>query len=205
MSWRVAGIAVATLVSGAVAPLLVDRYGGGLAGHRAMGLAVGVLIAGGALLSYLGTRTAMRASPPTERRLRAQLAVAAGNRGFRRLLACFVVQSAGVATVLAGVSYFADQAPRDPETGPTLLFACFVGPALLVMPLWTRVGARAGKLVALVAASLIFAAGALALVAAPVLPAVGVYPLVALIGRRRSRTVTPSGSVPGRHRPARRS
>ena len=94
MSWRVAGIAVATLVSGAVAPLVVGRYGGGLPGHRAMGLVVGALIAGGALLAFLGTRTAMRTSAPTERRLRAQLAVAAGNRGFRRLLVIVTVQSA---------------------------------------------------------------------------------------------------------------
>ena len=65
MSWRVAGIAVATLVSGAVAPLVVRRYGGGLAGHRAMGLVVGASIAGGALLAFLGTRTAMgRPRPP---------------------------------------------------------------------------------------------------------------------------------------------
>ncbi|MER5337659.1 MFS transporter [Micromonospora sp. NPDC002717] len=183
MSWRIAVLALAILVSGAVAPLVRDAGGGGVAGHRWMGLFVAGLIVAGALGAFLGTRSApegtVGASEPT---LRAQLAVAGRNRPFRALLVCFVVQSAGVATILAGVNYFADQILRDPEGGPTVLFACFVGPALLVMPVWTRVGARVGKPTALVAASLIFAAGALALVAAPVLPGAAVYLLVALVG-----------------------
>ncbi|WBB66320.1 MFS transporter [Micromonospora sp. WMMD812] len=183
MTWRIAVLALAILVSGAVAPVVVTAGGEGLPGHRWMGLFVAALIALGAVGAFLGTRSAptgrVRQSEPT---LRAQLAAAGRNRPFRALLLCFVVQSAGVATVLAGVNYFADQILRDPETGATLLFACFVGPALLVMPLWTRVGARVGKLAALVAAALLFALGALALAAAPVLPAVAVYAVVAVIG-----------------------
>ncbi|WP_229400452.1 MFS transporter [Micromonospora okii] len=183
MSWRVAVLAVAILVSGAVAPAVVTAGGDGVAGHRWMGLFVAALIVVGTVGAFLGTRGAptgtVGESEPT---LRAQLAVAARNRPFRALLACFVIQSAGVATILAGVSYFAAQVLRDPETGPTVLFACFVGPALLVMPLWTRVGARVGKRAALVAASALLAAGALALVAAPALPSVAVYLVVAVIG-----------------------
>ncbi|MGC5290103.1 MFS transporter [Micromonospora sp. DT231] len=183
MTWRIAVLALAILVSGAVAPLVVSAGGGGVAGHRWMGLFVAALIALGALGAFLGTRSAptgaVGGSEPT---LRAQLAVAGANRPFRALLICFVVQSAGVATILAGVNYFAAQILRDEQSGPTLLFVCFVGPALLVMPLWTRVGARLGKRTALVVGSLILAVGALALVAAPVLPPVAVYLVVALIG-----------------------
>ncbi|SCL20169.1 Na+/melibiose symporter [Micromonospora nigra] len=183
MTWRIAVLALAILVSGAVAPLVRDAGGGGVAGHRWMGLFVAALIAVGAVGAFLGTRSAptgvVGESEPT---LRAQLAVAGRNRPFRALLLCFVVQSAGVATILAGVQYFADQILRDPVTGPTVLFVCFVGPALLVMPLWSRAGARLGKLAALVAASLILTVGALALVAAPVLPAAAVYALVAVVG-----------------------
>ena len=50
------------------------------------------------------------------------------------------------------------------------------------MPVWTRAGRRLGKLKSLVVASLIYAAGALALLAAPGLPPVAVYLLVAVIG-----------------------
>ncbi|RKN44278.1 MFS transporter [Micromonospora endolithica] len=183
MTWRIAVLALAILISGAVAPLVRDAGGGGVPGHRWMGLFVAGLIVLGAVGAYLGTRSAptgtVAESEPT---LRAQLAVAGRNRAFRALLLCFVVQSAGVATILAGVDYFATQVLRNPDGGPTVLFVCFVAPALLVMPLWSRVGRRHGKLAGLVAASLIFAVGALALVAAPVLPAVAVYLLVAVIG-----------------------
>ncbi|MFG3705511.1 MFS transporter [Micromonospora sp. NPDC047670] len=183
MSWRIAVLALAILVSGAVAPLVRDAGGGGVPGHRWMGLFVAGLIVLGAVGAFAGTRAAPEgAVGESEPTLRAQLAVAGRNRPFRALLVCFVVQSAGVATILAGVNYFADQILRDPDGGPTVLFVCFVGPALLVMPLWTRVGARVGKLAALVAASLIFAAGALALLATPLLPAAAVYVLVALVG-----------------------
>ncbi|MGV9809792.1 MFS transporter [Micromonospora chersina] len=183
MSWRIAVLALAILVSGAVAPAVVTAGGDGVPGHRWMGLFVAALIVAGTVGAFLGTRSAPTGTVgESEPSLRAQLAVAGRNRPFRVLLVCFVIQSAGVATVLAGVKYFADQVLRAPDTGPTLLFACFVGPALLVMPLWTRAGARLGKRAALVAASLLFAAGALALVASPALPAAGVYAVVALIG-----------------------
>jgi Na+/melibiose symporter-like transporter len=118
----------------------------------------------------------------SEPSLRAQLAVAAGNRAFRRLLACFVVQAAGIATMLAGVKYFATHVLRDETNGPALLFVCFVGPALLVMPLWQRVGERVGKLRRYVAASATFAAGAAAAVASPVLPHGGVYLITTVVG-----------------------
>lgn len=183
MTWRIAVLAVAILVAGALAPLVVTAGGDGISGHRWMGLFVAALIAVGALGAFLGTRSAPAGEvAESEPSLRAQLAVAGGNRPFRVLLICFVVQSAGVATILAGVNYFADHILLAPRTGPTLLFACFVGPALLVMPVWSRVGARVGKRGGLVAASVLFAAGALALAAAPVLPAVAVYALVAMIG-----------------------
>ncbi|MGN9906091.1 MFS transporter [Phytohabitans sp. LJ34] len=183
MTWRVAFLALAILISGAVAPLVVSAGGDGIPGHRWMGLFCAALIVVGAVGVYAGTRGVptgeARESEPT---LRAQLAVARANRPFRLLLACFVVQAAGIGTMLAGVKYFADHVIERPDDGPTVLFVCFVGPALLVMPLWRRVGAWAGKVRAFVLASLIFAGGALALVAAPALPPVVVYLLVAAIG-----------------------
>ncbi|HEX6969331.1 MAG TPA: MFS transporter [Micromonosporaceae bacterium] len=183
MTWRVAVLALAILVSGAIAPLVVNSTGGGITGYRWMGLFVAALIVVGAVGTFLGTRTAPSGEVhESEPSLRAQLAVAMGNHPFRLLLICFVIQAAGIATILAGVQYFAGHILRSPELGPTLLFACFVAPALLVVPLWSRIGARVGKLRGFVFASLLFTVGALALVAAPALPNVVVYAVVALIG-----------------------
>ncbi|ASW53501.1 MFS transporter [Plantactinospora sp. KBS50] len=182
LSWRIAVLALAILVSGALAPLVVTATGGGIPGHRWMGVFVATLMVVGTIGTFLGTAGPAGPVEQSEPSLRAQLAVAAGNGPFRALLLCFVIQAAGIATVLAGVTYFAAQVLNDPQTGPTLLFACFVGPALLVMPAWTPLGRRLGKPRAFVVASLLFAVGALGLVAAPALPAVACYPLVALIG-----------------------
>lgn len=182
MTWRVAVLALAILVSGALAPLVVELTGGGLGGHRWAGAFVGALIVVGTLGTFLGTRDAPTRTPQeTEPSLVAQLRIAAGNRPFRALLTCFVIQSAGIGTMLAGVQYFADHVIGQ-RAGATFLFAAFVGPALLVMPLWTRAGRRLGKLRSLVLASLIFAAGSLALLTAPGLPPVVVYLLVAVVG-----------------------
>jgi glycoside/pentoside/hexuronide:cation symporter, GPH family len=170
MTWRVAVLAVAILVSGGVAPIVVNAAGKGIPGYRAMGVFVGVLIVAGTLGAFVGTRGApVGRLTESEPSLRAQLAVARANRPFRLLLACFVVQAAGIATMLAGVNYFAEQVLHS-QAAKTLLFVCFVGPALLVMPVWTRVGAVLGKLRGYAVASLLFALGALLLGAAQALP-----------------------------------
>jgi Na+/melibiose symporter-like transporter len=183
MTWRVAILAVAILVSGALSPVVTRQFGGGIPGHRAMGVFVGILIIVGTAGSFFGTRGAPTGEVlPSEASLGRQLRTARANRAFTRLLVCFVVQAAGIATMLAGVSYFATQVLDSPDTGATVLFACFVGPALLVMPLWTRIGRRVGKLRAYVFASLLFAAAAGLLVLAPFLSAAVVYVITGLVG-----------------------
>jgi len=182
-TWRVAVLAFSILISGAVAPLVVNAGGGGIAGYRWMGFFVATVIVVGTLGAFFGTAAAPTGAPTeSEPSLRAQLRVAARNLSFRRLLLCTIVQGAGIATMLAGVKYFATHVLHDEANGPTILFACFVSPALLVMPLWLRVGDRVGKLRGYVTGSLVFAAGATALVAAPVLPTGVVYLLVAVVG-----------------------
>jgi len=175
-------LALAILISGALAPLVVEQTGGGLAGHRWSGVFVGALIVVGTLGVYFGTRTAdSRSVEAVEPDLRTQIRIAMANGPFRALLLLWIIQAVGIGTMLAGVQYFADHVVGR-ESGATFLFAAFVGPALLVMPLWSRVGGRIGKPRSLAAGSLLFAAGALALLAAPALPALAVYLLVAVVG-----------------------
>lgn len=182
MTWRVAVLALAILLSGALAPLIVDQTGGGLNGHRWAGICVGVFIVVGTLGVYLGTRGApSRSAPELESSLLTQLRVAWANVPFRGLLLCWIVQGVGVGTVLAGVQYFADHIVGQ-KSAATFLFAAFVGPAILVMPLWTIVGKRIGKRNSLIAGSLLFAAGGVAMVASPSLPPVAIYLITAVVG-----------------------
>ena len=182
MTWRVAVLALTILISGAVAPLVVDRTGGGIIGHRWAGVFVGALIVVGTLGVYFGTRPAeSRSAAEPESDLRTQLRIALANRPFRALLLCWIVQAVGVGTMLAGVQYFADHVVGH-SSAATFLFTAFVGPALLVMPLWSHVGRRIGKRRSLIAGSLLFGGGGVFMVAAPALPAVVIYLIAAVVG-----------------------
>jgi Na+/melibiose symporter-like transporter len=182
MTWRVAFLALTILVSGAVAPIVRDQFGGGIPGHRAMAVFIAIMIVIGSIsVVYLTKGAATGTIVASEPTLRAQLKVASQNKPFRVLVLCFVAQAAGVGAMLAGVQYFADHVLHN-HGATTLLFVCVVGPAILVMPLWNRVGARVGKLRGYVAASLLITVGTLALVTAPLLPVAAVYGIVAVIG-----------------------
>jgi GPH family glycoside/pentoside/hexuronide:cation symporter len=64
----------------------------------------------------------------------------------------------------------------------TILFVCFVGPALLLTPVWSRYGARVGKKRGYLLASAILAAGALLNVTAREAPVAVVFVATALVG-----------------------
>ena len=181
MTWRVAVLALAILASGAGAPAVRDAVGPER-GYLVMGLVVAVVIAAGAVGAWWGTRTApVGRVEPAGGSLRDQLGVIGHDRDFRRLLGAFVLQALATGSMLAGVDYVARHVLGS-AAASTLLFVAFVGPALVVTPLWQRVGARWGKVRGFVAASALLGAGALALVAARQLPEAAVLAAVAVVG-----------------------
>lgn len=177
MTWRVAILALAILLSGATAPLVVDA-----AGHLAMGVYVAVLLVLGVLGAWWGTRDAPTLDvEPAGGSLREQLALVGADRDFRVLLGCFVLQALGVGAMLAGVAYVSVQLLGS-TTAATFLFAAFVGPALLVTPLWERLFVRRGKRAGYTVASVLLVVGALALLASREGLALVVYPAAAVVG-----------------------
>jgi Na+/melibiose symporter-like transporter len=160
MTWRVAVLALAILLSGATAPLVVDALD-----HRAMGLYVALLLLVGVVGAYRGTRDApqLEAAAPTGG-MRDQLALVGADADFRALLGCFVLQALGIGAMLAGVAYVADEL-LDSTAAATFLFVAFVGPALLVTPLWERWFATRGKRTGYTWASALLVVGALGLLA----------------------------------------
>jgi Na+/melibiose symporter-like transporter len=92
-----------------------------------------------------------------------------------------VVQALATGCMLAGVDYLATDV-LDREGASTILFVCFVGPALLLTPAWSVVGARIGKKQGYLVASLILAAGALLAVLARSASFGLVVAAVALVG-----------------------
>lgn len=182
MTWRVAMLATAILVSGAGAPYILDRMGGGITGHRWMALFVGAIMLLGTLIVFYSTAKAPTGViTQSEPSLRAQLKVAWANRPFRLLVACFVAQATGVAAMLAGVRYFAYYVMGDLNT-TTWLFLAVVSPALFTTPIWRRLGERVGKLRGYVIASVTLTVATFALTVAPYLPHFVIYAVIAVIG-----------------------
>jgi Na+/melibiose symporter-like transporter len=181
MTWRVAILAFTIMLAGATAPLIRDAIGG-RPGYRVMGVAMACVIVVGVVGAYVGTRRApIGAVQPGPGTLRDQLRIVAGARDFRLLLTTFVVQALATGCMLAGVDYLATDV-LDRKGASTILFVCFVGPALLLTPAWSVVGARIGKKQGYLVASLILAAGALLAVLARSASFGLVVAAVALVG-----------------------
>ena len=182
MTWRVAILAFTIMLAGATAPVIRDAVGG-RAGYRVMGVAMA--------RGHRGRRRSARTAAPATRRsarsspgrasLRDQLRIVAGARDFRLLLITFVVQALATGCMLAGVDYLASDV-LDRTGATTILFVCFVGPALLLTPAWSAIGARIGKKQGYLASSVILAAGALLAVLRPIGAVRLVVAAVALVG-----------------------
>lgn len=181
MTWRVALLALTILLTGASAPAIRDAVGG-RDGYRIMGVVVALVIVVGVVGVYRGTRTAPVGSVQAGTgSLREQLRVVAAARDFRLLLTTFVIQALAIGAMLAGVDYMA-RVVLQQEGAATVLFVCFVGPALVLTPIWERVGRRIGKKAGYVSASLFLVAGALLLTTARVAPPWVVFVATALVG-----------------------
>ena len=159
MTWRVAILAFTIMLAGATAPVIRDAVGG-RDGYRVMGVVMAVVILVGVVERVVGHPSApIGAVSAGAGSLREQLRVVGQARDFRVLLTTFVLQALATGCMLAGVAYVAEDLLG--RTGAaTVLFVCFVGPALLLTPLWARWGERVGKKQGYVAASLVLAAGA---------------------------------------------
>jgi GPH family glycoside/pentoside/hexuronide:cation symporter len=181
MTWRVAILAFTIMLAGATAPVIRDAVGG-RDGYRVMGVVMALIIATGVVGAYRGTRQApvgaVAAGPGS---LRDQLRIVATAKDFRHLLTTFVIQALATGCMLAGVAYLAEDV-LDSSGAATVLFVCFVGPALLLTPVWSAIGGRIGKKRGYVYSSLILAAGAALAVVAQSAPAAVVFLATGLVG-----------------------
>ena len=181
MTWRVAILAFAILVSGGLSPIIRDAFGP-VWGYRAVGFFVAALIALGAWGAWHGTKRArVVASAVTSTSFADQLRLIRSDRPFRLLLTTFVLQALATGAMLAGVDYVARWVLHSPGAA-SLLFVCFVAPALVVTPLWQRYGTSRDKKRGYVLASLLLGGGALLLVLSRSMPAGLVYACVAVVG-----------------------
>ncbi len=181
MTWRVAILAFTIMLAGASAPVIRDGVGG-REGYRVMGVVMAILIVVGVLSAWWGTRSApIGAVAAGAGSLRAQLRIVGKARDFRVLLTTFVLQALATGCMLAGVDYLAGDV-LESAGAATILFICFVGPALLLTPVWAAVGTRIGKRKGYAISSVVLATGAVLASSARIAPPAVVFAATALVG-----------------------
>lgn len=181
MTWRVAILAFAIMLSGATAPMLRNAFEGRM-GYRVMGVVIAVLLVIGVVGAYRGTAKAPigRVSAGAGS-LRDQLRVVGESRDFALLLGTFVLQALAVGAMLAGVDYMSRWVLGDEDLS-TVLFVCFVGPALVFTPLWSALGKRIGKKDGYLISSIVLIAAAVILAFSRSAPTWLVFVATGLVG-----------------------
>jgi sugar (glycoside-pentoside-hexuronide) transporter len=183
ISFRIAMVALGTLLGGAAAPALIELAGGGRDGYRFMSAVLALVCMGSMLVTFYGTRTApRRESLEVSLGWKERLRVALANRPFLVLSAAYLLQLVGLGTILAVLPYFVKYRLGAGHLTITLLFALLILPTVVAMPLWVAVSRRVGKQRAYLAAAAGFAVvcGTLVLADASRLPLL--YAQVAVLG-----------------------
>lgn len=187
MTWRIATLTLTILLVGAGGPALRDAAGGGRGGYLLMALVIAVLLLAGMLGAVWGLRRhraiPVEATPPVSARdsYAAGLAVIRDEPAYRALLSVFVLQALAIGIMLGAAQYVATYV-HGKQSALTFVFLALVGPALLVMPLWSRYAATHGKPASLRVASLGFLAATVALLGLLIAPGWWVYVVVAVAG-----------------------
>ncbi|HNU91785.1 MAG TPA: MFS transporter [Spirochaetota bacterium] len=146
-SFRMIGSSIGVLLAGGMAMPLVEMGGGGADGFRFMGIVFGAAIALITLVCFLGTgraRTLPAAGqmPPAGEQLR----IALKNRPFLLLASSYMLQSAGMGVLMAGLIYYIKHVMMLPESAMGVVFPILFGTAIVFIPIWVKVGKKLGKI-----------------------------------------------------------
>jgi GPH family glycoside/pentoside/hexuronide:cation symporter len=185
LTWRMGFLGLAILLSGGLAPALVNIEGGepSFAGYRLMALVIGAVLLVAMAATFFGTAGTPRIerAVPEHSTVREQLAAARGNRPFMLLVALSSAQMLGVGIMLSGSPYFASYVVED--TGAvTTLFLGIIGPMLVLMPAWVRVSRKFDKRLSMMVATLLFMVGAMSLALTPVFGTLYAHGCVVIMG-----------------------
>lgn len=171
MGFRMVVLTLGILIGGAVAPLLADQETGTRGDYLTMSMVLGVVMLATMFSGIAGVRHLEREVPPSPLgsegghvlTLRERFAVAWSNQPFFWLMCSYLVMSTTTHLLLAGTPFYTEYVLENPKL-TTVLFVCFVGPALVATPLWARISRGYGKQRLLLLAQGMFLVGALLLV-----------------------------------------
>lgn len=172
-AWRIAFLAVAVLISGGLAPTIVENGATPRDGYRDMALFMGtMMIAATLIVAFFGARRSTPATtqPAAPTAFGASIAILKSSPSLRAMLWLVALTEIASSVSLASTPYLADYVLGDPEAVAPM-FIILTIPLLITMPLWRMFAVRRGKRAALSTALMLYALGALLLAALSVAPA----------------------------------
>jgi GPH family glycoside/pentoside/hexuronide:cation symporter len=162
MAWRLVFTAVGVLTAGAVAPALVQHFGGGAQGYAQMAMVLSVIASASLILAFFGIgRTANTGSGSAITATLSLRGVAGlfARRRFASLFAANFLQltgsGMGYATMLYFLTYQSARSDALQVVGGIILAAC--AGIVIAQPMWVWVAGRFGKPAAFIAGSVIYA------------------------------------------------
>ncbi len=161
VAWRMVALTVGILVSGGLAPAIVDALGKDRPAYAVMGLVVAVIVLAAMLTAARSTRWVPSRPGAQSLGLRESFALARGNTLFFLLMSSYVLQALAVATMLAGAAYVATYRLGDYAL-TSALFVALVGPTALAVPAWNALAGRVRRIHLLITATVVYALGAAA-------------------------------------------
>jgi len=161
MTWRVVCIGLGGLVAGTIGPKIVAWGGGGMDGHRDMGLALGGMIVIFTLVTIVLTRGANGDAPVRTRQrmpFKQQVRTVVSNRPYLLLLGLKFFLLGAIAISSATLAFFIVWIlERNYSDLGTIILVTSVG-QIIGAPLWLRVQLRAGSRVTFFLSAAVYAA-----------------------------------------------
>ncbi|MFT4251338.1 MAG: MFS transporter [Caulobacter sp.] len=156
MAWRMGFSAVGLLVGSALAPVLVQAWGGGRPAYSQMSLVLAAVCSASLLIAFLASpRPVVQAAGQPVLRLKAILS-AVVDPTFRPLLGAYVLQLVGSGLGYAAMVYFLsyNMGRKDALTQIGMIVLVMSAVVIAAQPLWIKLSAAFGRKRVYVAAAL---------------------------------------------------
>lgn len=159
ISFRVAAVAIASMLAVFVGPVLMTAFGGGQTGHTALSIFLAIVVIAASIYCFVGTRNAPFHYSEASKATWAQKARSlAGNRPFVILLVVKVLQLMALAVTQAAMPFLFQRVLQLSDTMLGLYFLVFYGTMILVQPIWVRLSKTRGKRDIYIAGTLLYGA-----------------------------------------------
>jgi len=147
VSYRMVFLFVGIIFAGGLSPVVVEYYGGGVAGYGAMSLLLALIIAASMMASFFGLKDIKLSDSGT-----ATFSVASivngplKNPGYLIIFGAYALQLGGFGCLLAGLPYYTTYVLGGGSDQLSIMFLLLNVSAILSIPLWLRFSYRVGKL-----------------------------------------------------------